>query len=109
MDAVLRIDDKVWVLSIGFAGNFIDACRAVTCFRGVINGQIELNGNCWIAEFEMGGLVFFVVGIGQEYRREPVETDHPIGFRVQDFCAFSSGMQCPVIGMIMKCPGSPAP
>ena len=62
MHAVLGIDDKLRP-SLGFH-NLIHASRAIALRRLVVHRQVVANRQFGIAQHEVAGLIFFVVGVG---------------------------------------------
>lgn len=64
VNAVLGIDLQAWC-GIGRRDDFIDPGRAVALFRGVVEGQVDGDGQRRIAQAQMAGLVFLMVRIAE--------------------------------------------
>src|SRR5471030_1725968 len=85
--AVLRVDLQA-VAGVVVFHEFVYARRTVTIFRPGIGGEIDLYRYARVLQREMDRLVFFVIGVGNEYRRQPVETDLAVRFRILNRRAF---------------------
>ena len=66
MNTVLRVDLEA--LPLGVLDDFIHARGAVTLRRFIVNRQVALQRDGRVQQGEVTGLVFLVVGVGQEYR-----------------------------------------
>ena len=98
MNAVRRVDLKARALARRVANDLVDAGRTIALFGCVIARQIDADRHRLVGKLEVAGLVFFVVGVGQKNRRQPIETDHPIGFRISDRRAVGRWLEPGVIG-----------
>src|SRR5574343_1206858 len=72
--AVLRVDLQAR-LAFFLAENFIDAGRAEALFGRVVLRQVDADWHRRILQLQMAGLVFLVVGRGQENRRQAVRSE----------------------------------
>ena len=97
MNTVLRVDLEA--LPLGVLDNFIHARRAVTLRRFIVNRQVALQRDGRVQQGEVTGLVFLVVGVGQEYRGQPVEADLVVGLGVFDLLALGRGLHGRVVGL----------
>jgi hypothetical protein len=50
-------------------------------------------GTAGVLQLQVAGLVFLVVGVGEEDRGQPVEGEHAVGLRVGDLLAFGGRLQ----------------
>ena len=64
-----------------------------------------LHRNVRIAQLQVGWLVFLMVGVGDEHRREAVEADHAIRFRIGDARHAGRRLQPGVVGVVAQGPG----
>jgi len=78
MHAVLRVDLEARIALV-LPDNLIDASRAVTLRRLVIERQIVADRDRRILELQVDGLILLMIGVRQEHRREAVEADDAIG------------------------------
>ena len=68
MHAVLRIDLQARIGAALVTQDFIDAGRAETLFRRIVLRQIDADRHAGILQLQVAGLVFLVVGAGEEDR-----------------------------------------
>ena len=81
--AVLRVDLQAVAVVFVFH-ELVHARRAVARLGTGVLAQVHRDRRRCILQRQVAGLVFVVVGAGQEYRAEAVEGQHAIGLRVVD-------------------------
>ena len=82
MHAVLRVDLQARIVAAFVAHDLIHAGRAVALLGGVVEREVGGDRHIGIFQLQVAGLVFLVVGVGEEDRGEPVEGQYAVGFRV---------------------------
>ncbi len=83
MDAVLGVDLQAWLT--GFeADDLVDTCRAITLGRLGIFGEIDVDRDVRVLQFQVNRLVFFVIGRGNEHRGQFIEGQDAVIFRIDD-------------------------
>ena len=87
MYAVLRVDLEALV-TVVLGHDLIDASRAVTLGRFVIEGQVGVDRNVGILQRQVDRLIFLMVGVGQKHRGQLVEADHAIRLGIGDLWRF---------------------
>ncbi len=96
MHTVLGVD-----LEPGFAvffDNFVDAGRTIPLGRFVVGRQVLADRDGRIRQHQMTGLIFLVIGVGQEDGGQLVESEHAVGLGVVDLSALGRGLQGRVVG-----------
>jgi hypothetical protein len=83
MHAVLRVDLQPPPAGI-ISHEFVHSGGAVARLGAVVLGEIDPDGDSRIAKLQMDGLVFLVIRIRQEDRRQLVEREHAVVLRVID-------------------------
>ena len=104
MYAVLRVDLQTRIFARFVPDNFIHAGRAIALFRCVVNGEVGFYRHHRIADLQMTGLLFFVIGVGQKHRTQAIEGQHTIRLRIIDLRALCGGQQFQMIGLIGQRP-----
>src|SRR5690348_1147784 len=85
VDAILGVD-----LESGFTvlaiDKFIDACRAITLLRTGIDRQVDGRRYVCVLERQMNRLIFLVVGVRDEDRRQAIEGQGAVWLGIVDRC-----------------------
>ncbi len=97
---VLRVDLEA-LAAVFVVYHFINTRRAVALCRFCPFGQIDLNGDVGIFQLQVAGLIFFVVGVGQEHGSQFVKTDFAVGLGVADRAELGGRFQAGVICMVV--------
>jgi hypothetical protein len=84
MHAILRIDLQTWVIAAFVAQDFINTGRAETLFRGIVKRQIDGDRYRSILQLQVAGLIFFMIGAGQEDRGQAIKGQHTIRLGIND-------------------------
>ena len=104
MHAVLRID--LQALLSALADIFIHACRTIARLRSRILCKVDLRWHIGVSQRQMRGLMFIVIGVGNEHRRQSIKGQCAIRFGVDDRLALIRRFQALMIGMrVMQSPG----
>ncbi len=96
MHAVLRIYLQA-LDSLVIFHDLIDPRRTITLCRFVIQGKVVADRNFRVAQGQMTGLVFLVVGIGEEHRGQAIETQHIVRLRIGNLPGLGGRLQLLVI------------
>ncbi len=96
MHAVLRVDLET-LAAIFLSDYFVDACRAITLGRFVIQRQVAGDRNGRVGQLQVAGLLFFMVGAGQEHRAELVEAELAVGLGVLDLLRVCGQLQAGIV------------
>ena len=97
--AVLCVDLE-HLLAVFLRHHFVHAGRAVALRRFVVQRQVLRQRNARVGELQVAGLLFFVVGVGEEYRAQFVEAQFAVRFWVCDLRAFGCRLQSGVIRLV---------
>ncbi len=100
MHAVLAVDLEDF-LSRSVFQHFVYACRAVTLRRFVERRQVLHQRDAAVFQFQVTGLIFLMVGVGDEHRGRFVKAQHAIGFRIADHRTFRRRLQLGVVRMVI--------
>ena len=104
MHTVLGVDLQAWIAASAVADNFIHPRRAVTLLGRVVQRQVDLDRDGWVFQGQMAGLIFFMIGVGDEHRGQLVETDHTVRLGILDLRAFGCFLQLGVIRLVVEGP-----
>src|SRR5947209_8698479 len=103
VDAILGVDLKprFTVLAVD---KFINSSRTVTLFGSGIDGQVDCRWYVGVLERQMNRLVFFMIGVRDEHRRQTVEGQHAVGLRIVDRSRRILALQSLVVGLVPERP-----
>ena len=99
MDAVLGIYMQTGIFPVCIAHDFVHAGRAVALLGRIVELEVDLDRHRGIVQGQVHRLVFIVVGVRDEHRRQPVEGDHTVGFGVGDRLCLLPGHERLVVGV----------
>ena len=89
MHAILRIDLQARVPTTFITQDFIDAGRAEALLGGIVLRQIDADWHTVILQLKVAGLIFLMIGAGQEDGRKTIKGNDAIRFRIGDLWLFS--------------------
>ena len=98
MDAILVVDLEAGRLAV-FHYHFINPCRAIALGGFGPHGQIYRNRNAGVLQFEMGGLIFLMIGGREGQIGEPVKGQHAIGLGIVNNLAIAAGFRVALSGL----------
>ena len=101
MYAVLRVDlQALCATTCGFVRHkLVHARRAIARFGPSVFGQIDFHWHAGVFQREVGGLVFFVVGVADEHTAQTVEGQLAIGLGINDGFALAGRFEVSVVGL----------
>src|SRR3954447_15453452 len=103
VNAVLGVDLKPWFATL-VIHEFINACRAITLLWTSVDGKIDRRGYVGVLERQMNRLVFFVIGVRHEHRRQPVEGQLAVWLGIIDRLGFRLGLEHFMVGLVLERP-----
>ncbi len=84
-----------------FLDDLVDARRAIT-LRGFVKlRQVVFDRHGFVPELQVRRLVLFMIRAREEHRRQPVETDDAVRFRIVDGLCFGRFVELLVIGIFV--------
>src|SRR5580704_4752033 len=89
----------------GLFDDLVDASRTIALFGRIVEPIIDRDRLPRVPKPQMRRLIFLVVRVRDEDRREPVEGDFAVGPRVFDTSRLAGSGQLQVVWMVMKGPG----
>ena len=105
MQAVREVDLEPWLAAFAVIDDLVDPGRTVALFGRIVDFQIDGHRHFGILEPQVTGLIFFVVGVGEEDRGQTVERQHAIGLGIVDLLAFGGGLELVVVAVVVQRPG----
>ena len=101
MNAILIIDLEVWIMAVGIADDLKHPCGAIPLCRLVKERQVDSYRDRRVGQLQVVRLIFLMVGVGDEHRRQPVEADHAIRLGIDDLGAFVGKLQAFMVSLMM--------
>jgi len=92
VNAVLRVDLEPGRTARLILDDLVDPSGAIALGRLIELRKVARDRHLWVGKDQMNGLILFMIGIGNEHRRQLVETNLTIGFRVHDLGALTGGL-----------------
>ena len=83
---------------------FVNARRAITLLGTGIDRQVDGRRYVGVLERQMNRLVFLVIGVRYEHRRQAVEGQHAVGLGIVDRLGLVLGLERFVIGLVLQRP-----
>src|SRR5215469_6771858 len=96
------------LIDAGRLYDLIDPGRTIALFRRIIEPIVDPYCLRRITQAQMWGLVLLVVGVRNEHRGEPIESDPPVRSGVADRSRRACRDQLEMVGMVVKSPGGGA-
>ncbi len=84
MDANLIVDLEPRAGAVGIVDDLKYPCWAIALRRLIKQRQVDPDWNGRVGQLQMMRLIFLVVSIGDEHRRELVEADDAIRLRIDN-------------------------
>src|ERR1700722_5180571 len=98
--AVLRIDLEPRIAFVS-PDDFVHTGRAIARLGATGALPVQRDRQLWVGKLQMARLVLLMIGVADEYRRQPVEGKHAIGSRIVDLLRGRRIQQCFVVWMRM--------
>jgi len=101
MDAILIVDLKARILTVGITNDLEDARGAIALRRLVKQRQVDPDRDRRVGEPQVVRLILFMVRVRNEHRRQLVETDDPIGLGIDDLQALGGKLQALIVRLTL--------